>query len=396
LTRAEYDVDVIIAGAGIGGAALAVALARSVPSLRILVAEGRSGPGNVNRGDSLLPTVTCHLASWGVVERALAAGARAISSMEVFHHRAGMILKARLETPNHPYLVLPHSDIERVLAEAALATSRVEIWYNRRVTALIEEGNRVCGAMISNGAGDPEAVRARLVVGADGSSSTVRDLLGVSFPRAPYNHSFFVIDFERPAAYRDAMRVELHPAGGILVVPGHDRVALAALVRKDEEETFRHGSVEEKADRLRRRSPLLANCRAYPKNAHLYALARAHAERYVVRGAVLMGDAAHITNPTAGQGMTMAVQDAAALTAHVGPALAKGESGASLDAPLAAYERERMAHNASSLRWSHWMSRFYALGPPLGDAVVRNVFALGGSRIGSHVQRRIWSQVAVR
>ena len=392
----SFDVDVIVAGGGVGGAGLALALAQKYPSLRILVAEGRSGPGNVNRGDSLLPAVTAHFADWKILDRVIAAGARSISSMEVFHHRAGMIMQASLETPKHPYLVLPHRDIERVLAEAALATSRVEICYNRRVSGLIEEGNRVCGAMIANGSGSPEPVRARLVVGADGSSSTIREHLGISFPRAPYNHGFFVIDFERPAQYRDAMRVELHPAGGMLVVPGHDRVAIAALVRKDEEAVFRHGSTEEKASRLRLRSPLLAGCSVFPKGSHLYSLARAHAERYTARGAVLIGDAVHITNPTAGQGMTMALEDAAALTSHVGPALAAGEAGELLDSRLAAYERERMSRNAKALRWSHWMSRFYALGPPFGDALVRSAFAFGGSRVGSHLQRRIWSQVAVR
>jgi 2-polyprenyl-6-methoxyphenol hydroxylase-like FAD-dependent oxidoreductase len=182
----------------------------------------------------------------------------------------------------------------------------------------------------------------------------------------------------------------------MLVVPGHDRVAIAALVRKDEEAVFRHGSTEEKASRLRLRSPLLAGCNVFPKGSHLYSLARAHAERYTARGAVLIGDAVHITNPTAGQGMTMALEDAAALTSHVGPALAAGEAGELLDSRLAAYERERMSRNAKALRWSHWMSRFYALGPPFGDALVRSAFAFGGSRVGSHLQRRIWSQVAVR
>jgi len=392
---ASYDVDVIVAGAGVGGAALALALAQKYP-LRVLVAEGRSGPGNVNRGDSLLPAVTAHFAAWNVLDRAMAAGARSISSMEVFHHRAGLLMEATLDTPTHPYLVLPHADIERVLAEAALATSRVEICYNRRVTGLIEEGNRVCGAMIANGTGGPERVRARLVVGADGSSSTIREHLGISFPRAPYDHSFFVIDFERPPQYRDAMRVELHPAGGMLVVPGHGRVALAALVRKDEEAIFRHGSIEEKASRLRRRSPLLAECDAFPKGAHLYTLSRAHAGQYTARGAVLIGDAVHVTNPTAGQGMTMAVEDAAALASYVGPALAAGETGALLDPRLAAYERERMSRNASSLRWSHWMSRLYALGPPFGDALIRTMFAFGGSRPGAYLRRRVWARVAVK
>jgi 2-polyprenyl-6-methoxyphenol hydroxylase-like FAD-dependent oxidoreductase len=305
-------------------------------------------------------------------------------------------MEARLETPTHPYLVLPHKDIERVLAEAALATSRVEICYNRRITGLIEEGNRVCGAMIAKGSGSPEPVRARLVVGADGSHSTIREHLGIAFPSAPYDHSSFAIDFERPLHYRDAVRVELHPAGGMLVVPGHGCVGLAALVRNDEEAIFRQGSIEEKASRLRRRSPLLAECGVFPKSASFYQLSRAHAERYTARGAVLIGDAAHVTNPVVGQGMTMAVEDAAALASHVGPALAVGEAGALLDPRLAAYERERMPRNAASVRWSHWMSRVYALGPPFGDALVRSVFAFGGSRLGARLQRRVWSRVAER
>jgi 2-polyprenyl-6-methoxyphenol hydroxylase-like FAD-dependent oxidoreductase len=180
------------------------------------------------------------------------------------------------------------------------------------------------------------------------------------------------------------------------VVPAPGRVCLAALVRKNEEAIFSHSSIEEKAARLRLRSPLLAGCSAFPRTAHLYKLSRAHAERYTARGAVLIGDAIHVTNPTAGQGMTMAVEDAAALAAHVGPALASGEAGASLDSRLTAYERERMPRNAASVRWSHWMSRLYAAGPPFGDALVRTLFGFGGSRLGSRLQRRVWSQVAVK
>jgi len=194
----------------------------------------------------------------------------------------------------------------------------------------------------------------------------------------------------------DAMRIELHPSGGILVVPGLERVALAVLVHKEEEAVFHGGSLEEKLAAIRRRSPLLTACRAFPKGAHLYKLARGHAPRYTARGAALLGDAVHVTNPTAGQGMTMAIEDAAALARHVGPALAAGERGAQLEVWLAAYERERWQRNAAVLRWSHWMSRFYALGGPLVDTVHRRVFAFGGSPLGRYVQHTIWSRVAVR
>ena len=49
--------DVIVVGAGVGGAALALALSHAY-DLRVLVVDRHSGPGNINRGESLLPPVT--------------------------------------------------------------------------------------------------------------------------------------------------------------------------------------------------------------------------------------------------------------------------------------------------------------------------------------------------
>jgi 2-polyprenyl-6-methoxyphenol hydroxylase-like FAD-dependent oxidoreductase len=273
----------------------------------------------------------------------------------------------------------------------------VGVRYQCRAGRLFEEGGRVRGAFLGKG-GAEHLAPAALVVGADGSSSAVRAALGIPFPRTPYDHAYFGTELERPAGYEDAMRVELHPAGGVLVVPnpGGDRVGVGVLVHPGEEELFRSGSAEEKLAAVRRRSPLFPGCRACGRGAHLYKLSRAHARRYVARGAALLGDAAHVTNPTAGQGMTMAVEDAAALARHVGPALAAGARGAALDGPLLAYERERRPANAALIRWSHWMSRFYALPGALGDWLRRGVFAFGASPLGRLIQRGIWSRVAAR
>src|SRR5260370_30636291 len=87
--------DVVIVGAGVGGAACALAVAYEY-ALRVLVVERHPGPGKINRGDSLLPTITAQLDAWGALERCRAAGARTLSKMQVFHHRAGMVLEAPL------------------------------------------------------------------------------------------------------------------------------------------------------------------------------------------------------------------------------------------------------------------------------------------------------------
>ncbi len=390
--RRSPDFDVIIAGAGVAGAGCALALAHA-HDLRILVIERHPGPGNLNRGESLLPPVTALLRRWGALDRCRAAGARHVSRMQFFHHRDGLVLDVPLSLPDvrDPYLVLPHPAIERVFVEAAEASGRVEIRYRTRLLRLLEAGGRVDGAVLCRDGGAEEHVRARVVIGADGAGSAVRTGLGIELPRKPYDHSLFILDVDRPEGLPDVLRTELHPDGGILVIPGVGRLGLAALVHRPHDHLFRSGSVEEKFTRIEHRSPLLAGRRPSPIGVHLYKLWRGHAPRYWARGAVLLGDAIHVINPVMAQGMTMAIEDAAALARHLGPALETGAVGAELDARFAAYERERRPFNAAVVRRSHWMSLAFALRGPLGDTLHRRVCALANSPVGRLLQQRVWS-----
>lgn len=388
------DFDVIIVGAGVGGAACALALAHA-HDLRVLLIERHPGPGNLNRGESLLPPVTALLRRWGALERCYAAGARHMNRMQFFHYRHGLVLDVPLSLPDvpDPYLVLPHPAIERVFVEAAAATGRVEIWYGTRFSRLLEDRGRVSGAVLRRDDAE-RTVRAHVVVGADGSRSRVRAGLGIALQRNRYNHDLFIVDVDRPDDQEDDLRTELHPDGGILVVPGSGRLGLAALVRRQHEHLFRSGTVEEKFSHIEQRSPLLAGRRPSALGAHVYKLWRGHASQYSARGAVLIGDAVHVINPVMAQGMTMAIEDAAALARFMGPALEAGGAVAGLDACFAEYEAERRPFNAAVIRHSHWMSRLFALGGPFSDVIHRSICALGSSPIGHSLQQRVWSSFA--
>jgi 2-polyprenyl-6-methoxyphenol hydroxylase-like FAD-dependent oxidoreductase len=388
------DFDVIIAGAGVGGAACALALA-TAHGVRVLLLERHRGPGNLNRGESLLPPVTALLRRWGALDRCRAAGARTVSRMQFFH-RAGLVLDVPLSLPDvhDPYLVLPHPAIERVLVEACEATGRVEIRCRTRLRGLLEEGGRVGGAVLCLNDGTEQHVRARVVIGADGAASVVRAALGIELVRAPYDHSLFIVDVDRPEGHPDVLRTELHPDGGVLVVPGAGRLGLAALVHREHERLFCSGSVEEKFSRIAHRSPLLVGRRPSPVGTHLYKLWRGHAPRYWAHGAVLLGDAIHVINPVMAQGMTMAIEDAAALARHLGPALEAGAVGAGLDEHFTAYETERRPFNAAVIRRSHWMSCIFALGGSAGDGLHRWACEIADSPVGRILQQRVWSRFA--
>jgi monooxygenase len=389
------DYDVVIVGAGVGGTACALALAQG-RSLRALLIERHSGPGNINRGESLLPPVTELLRRWEALQHVYDEGATPVARMQFFHHRKGLLLDMPLALPgsSEPYLVLPHPQIERAFVSGAVATGCVEIRYSTRVVRLIREDGRVRGVVVQDAAGKEQSLRCRVVIGADGSKSVVRRELGIPVHRRPYNHSLFIVDIDRPPGTPDVLRTELHRDGGVLVVPGVNRLGLAAVIRHEHERHFLSGSIEQKYSHIEGRSPLLKGRRPSPEGAHLYKLWRAHAPRYCANGAVLLGDAVHVINPVMAQGMTMAIEDGAALARWLGPQLDAHATDAQIDACFADYERERRPYNASIIRSSHWLSLLFALGGPVGDLFHRKVFGLASSRLGQFIQDRIWQTFA--
>jgi 2-polyprenyl-6-methoxyphenol hydroxylase-like FAD-dependent oxidoreductase len=386
--------DVVVVGGGVAGLGLACALSRL--DLCVLVLEPRRRSGGIHRGDSLLPKATAALARWGVLERLRARGAVPIVALEL-HDGREKLFEGPLSgnTGGAPYLVLPHAEIEQGLAEACVASGRVTLLRGARVVALLRDpGGRVMGARYRTstapGASSTVDAEARLVVGADGHRSLVRRELGISSHRIDYDHAYLGLEADRPPGYRDAMRVHLHPDGGVLVMPRPTRVGLGILVEAARARELSGRSDAELSAQLARRAPLLEGVRLHRQGEHVYLLSQSHATKYHRDGAVLLGDAAHTSNPTAGQGMASALADAAALADAVGPALAAGERR--LDDALSRFERTVRPENERLLERAHLLATVYALRGHAWHAVKTGIVrALGGglaTRVASPILQR--------
>jgi len=367
------DTDVAIVGGGIAGASLACALAAHGAGVVLL--ERRARAGGIHRGDSLLPKATRLLERWGVLAAVRAAGAQAIDRLEIHAQAHGKVAQVPLTVAGEdtPYLVLPHARFEDVLLTAASAGPCTRLVRPAKVVQVERADNGAC-LRYETGA-STGVVRARLVVGADGHASLVRRAAAIAMPTAAYDHAYLGLEADRPPAYENAMRVHFHADGGVLLMPRPTRVGLGVLVEAGSAAWWLGRSDDELARLLVARAPVLEGMRLHRDGAQVYALSRGHAERYVAGSLVILGDAAHLTNPTAGQGMAMALDDAGTFADTVGPALA---AGADLGPALAAWQARQWPANQRLVRTSHLLALVYALRGPAWDRVkVSAVRALG-------------------
>ena len=95
---------------------------------------------------------------------------------------------------------------------------------------------------------------------------------------------------------------------------------------------------------------------AGPRGA--FPLGAQHAERYVLPGIALIGDAAHAIHPLAGQGANLGLQDAAELSAVIEMALDRGLHPGDMPV-LRRYERARKGANATMLHFMTGLNRLF-------------------------------------
>ncbi len=168
--------DVVVVGARAAGASTAMLLARA--GLSVLVLDrGRYGLDTLST-HALMRGGVARLARWGVLPALRAAGTPPISSV-TFHYEADAVSVDVRPGDGVDALCAPRRTVlDPALVDAAVR-SGAEVRYGFEVTALdIDVEGRVAGVRARSRRGPDVAVRAGLVIGADGVRSAVARLAG--------------------------------------------------------------------------------------------------------------------------------------------------------------------------------------------------------------------------
>ncbi len=353
------QLPVIVAGGGIGGLAVALALVRQGFSVKVL--EQAPQIGEIGAGIQLGPNAFHAFDALGIGEKARS---RAVYTDEmVMHDALNGALIGRIPTGEafrqkfgNPYAVIHRVDVHLSLLEGAQETGRVEFLTSTRVERVEQDADSVT---VYDQYGN--AHRGSALIGADGVKSAVRKQF-VGDPARVTGHVVYraVIDKKDfPADLQwNAASIWVGPNCHLVHYPlrGGEQynVVVTFHSRQQEEWGVTEGSAEEVQSYFQGICPQARQLIDLPKNWKRWATAdRDPISQWSFGRITLLGDAAHPTTQYLAQGACMAMEDGVTL----GEALRVNNNDFIKAFDL--YQRSRVARTARIVLSSREMGRIY-------------------------------------
>lgn len=306
--------QVVIVGAGLVGAAAALALGRQ--GVRVALVERRPPPPPGAAWDTRIyaisPASQRFLERIGAWHRLDGGRIQPVFRMDVAGDGSGAVRLDAYEA-GVPRLatILESGRLQSALWQAIEADGNVALRCPATIESLVRDG-----ASTQLTLADGTAIEAELIVGADGAASRIRDWAGLAATLAPYGQSGVVANFECGRAHRGTafqwffdsdILAWLPLSGNCVSMVWSTRSAHADALLMLEPAALAEkvrAAGHERLGELR----LLTPAAAFPLRLIRVAAA-------VAPGVALIGDAAHGVHPLAGQGVNLGFGDAEALAA---------------------------------------------------------------------------------
>jgi 3-(3-hydroxy-phenyl)propionate hydroxylase len=365
--------DVVVVGAGPVGMTVAALLATH--QIRVQVLERNRTTSDEPKAISIDDEALRIYQFAGMASRLLRIIVPGTGTL--YHDRTGRpLFQARAEQPRrHGYPFknpFAQPDLERELKRHLDDLPTVSLRMGVEVTALDQEPD---GVLVRSSGG---SVRARYVLTCDGGRSLTRERLGISMTGRSYPEVWLVADVlgdQHDEPYGMHFADPIRPR---VMIPGRDgRCRYEFRLNPDEGEA----GVAPPFELVRRLlEPYRDITEDQVERAVTYRFHALVADRWRCGNVFLLGDAAHMMPPFAGQGLNSGVRDAANLAWKIADVLA----GRLTDAALDSYETERKPHVVATVALSERMRRVVMTTNPRfaarRDDYLRRLLATGQGR----------------
>lgn len=308
----------VIMGGGLAGLSCAIALAQSGVACTVLEQQTIKPSVNadlrttaVNAGSKRL------LEGWGVWQQ-LAQAACPINEIRIADGvRPGLLHFDA--PPGQPmgYIVL-NSDLRMALWQRANELPNITLRENVGVETCVQKTHGI--ALHFN---DGKMLTTPLLIGADGRNSQVRQWANIETVGWPYDQQAVIAVVEHAAPHNHIAIEHFWPQGPFALLPMHDgeqgqpRSALVWTMKPTEAAALMAIEEDAFASLLNSRMSEYFGAvkRAFARQT--YPLALKIAKRFVANRIALIGDAAHVIHPIAGQGLNLGWRDVAVLANKV-------------------------------------------------------------------------------
>jgi menaquinone-9 beta-reductase len=313
--------DAAIVGASLAGCTAAILLARA--GARVALVEQRPDAAAFKRvcshfiQSSAVPTLK-RLGLLGAIEEAggLRAHARIWTRWGWIEPCAESVVPSGVN--------LRRKLLDPLIRLKAAETPGVELILGHAAHALIREGNEIRGVEVRERNGNSRALRARLVIGADGRGSRVAELAGVRTRTIDHGRFFYAGYFEGPSPVGtpDGSAWFLDPDWAAAFPTDNGLTLYAAMPTKQRQDEFRRDPVQALVSYiavLPDAPPILASQMVGRAVGKIDIPNVIHTP--TAPGLALVGDAALATDPLWGVGCGWALQSGEWLADSVTPAL---------------------------------------------------------------------------